>query len=241
MPSLKKLCFLLLVISAAFTTSAQTVADVLARYVAFTGGEKQWKTIRSIVSSGTYNYGGMEFPFTTYSKAPDRYKVVVPFKGKYFAQAFDGKTGWKIDAFKNETTKTILTGSEAKALLNEADVELEPPFINYLQKGHQATLDGRDTVDGTPCFKIQFTRKEGAVETYFFNAATYALMKKQAVSKNPELDSARLDIYYSDYRLVKGLKLPFKTVTKSNGQPILKIIVRKVVLNTPMPDAAFKP
>jgi len=237
---LKRLLLLAFLLPA-IATQAQTAAEVLANYVAFTGGAPRWKAVRTIVSSGTYNYGGMVFPFTTYAKAPDRYKMMVPLKGKYFAQAYDGTKGWKIDAFKGETKKTMLTGSEAKALLNEADVELEPPFVDYEQKGHQAVLQGMDSVNGVPCYKVLFTRKDSTVETCFFDAATYALLKKQAVSKNPELDKATLDIYYTDYRSVNGLKLPFKIITTANGQTILEITVKKITVNTPVPDAAFKP
>src|SRR6476469_436700 len=198
----KKLCIAILFLAGFFSGHAQSANEVVSRYIEFMGGEKRWKNVHTIVSTGTYNYGGMVFPFTTYQKAPNRYKVVVPLHGKYFEQAFDGEKGWKIDAFKNETKKTILTGREAKALLNEADVELELPFINYGAKGHQIILSGKDTVAGMLCYKVQLIRNDSMIETYFFNTTTYALLKKQALSKNPELDKAMLDIYYSDYRFV---------------------------------------
>ena len=113
-----------------FFSKAQTADDIIAKYIDFTGGIQQWKKTKSIISSGTYNYGGMEFPFEAYSKTPDLYMYKVSSNGKYFAQAFNGRQGWKIDGFKDETTKTILNGKEAKAMANEADVELETPFIN---------------------------------------------------------------------------------------------------------------
>jgi hypothetical protein len=160
-------------------TQAQTVDEVLSRYITFTGGEQQWKSVHTIVSSGTYNYGGIEFPFTAYSKEPNLYKFVVPFNGKYYAQAFNGKEGWKIDAFKNETKKTVLTGKPALAMANEADVELESPFINYQQKGCQATLDGTDTIGNTKCFKIKFVGSDGDTATYFFDSTNFALLKKR--------------------------------------------------------------
>src|SRR5688572_19822416 len=139
---LKKLVIFLLIYVYSLNIKAQTVDEVISNYIEFIGGEKQWKTIRTMVTSGIYNYGGIEFPFTAYSKAPNLYKFVVPFNGKYYAQAFDGKQGWKIDAFKNETKKTQLTGKPALAMANEADVELESPFIDYQKKGHQAILEG---------------------------------------------------------------------------------------------------
>src|SRR5438128_638566 len=100
--SRKKSVLFLFVFIFSLNVKAQTADEIISKYITFIGGEPQWKTIKTIVSSGSYNYGGIEFPFTAYSKAPNLYKFIVPFNGKYYAQAFDGKQGWKIDAFKNE-------------------------------------------------------------------------------------------------------------------------------------------
>jgi hypothetical protein len=237
----KKIVFFLLLLDFSFTLNAQSVDEIIAKYIAFTGGEQQWKTIQSTVTSGTYNYGGIEFPFKAYSKAPNLYKYIVSSNGKYFAQAFDGKEGWKIDGFKNETKKTILIGRQALAMANEADVELENPFINYQKKGHQAFLEGRDTIEDKICFKVKFIRNNVDTETYYFNAENFELVKKQSVSKNAELDSSMLDTFYSAYREINGIKIPFKSISKVNGQIILTITVEKVQLNVPIQNSEFKP
>jgi hypothetical protein len=220
---------------------AQKTDEIISKYILFIGGEEKWKAIKTIILSGTYNYGGMEFSFTSYSKAPDLYKYIVPSGGKYFAQAFDGEKGWKIDGFKNESTKTILTGKAARAMANEADVELENPFIEYQKKGNKVTLEGTDSVEGQLCFKLKLVRNDGDTETYFFDAANYNLVKKRAISKNVELDSSVVDIFYSDYRPVEGIKMPFKSVEKVNDQTILTVTVDKVDLNTDIRDSEFKP
>ena len=219
---------------------AQDVDEVISKYISFTGGEQKWRSVQSIVTSGTYNYGGIEFPFTAYSKRPNLYKFIVPFKGKYFAQSFDGKKGWKIDAFKGETKKTYLTGKPAVALANEADVELENPFINYQTKGHKAMLEGKDSVDGQLCFKVILTRKDGETETYYFSGSDYSLVKKMAVSKNAELEKAILETSYSNYQTVQGIKIPYSAVSKVGDQNILTIIIKKVRVNVPLAASLFK-
>src|SRR5688572_9714134 len=117
----KYLIAFLLVFLFPFCLSAQRADDVIKKYVAFIGGKKGWEKVKTLKISGEYNYGGMKFPFTAYAKAPNLYKFVVPFEGKYYAQAFDGKQGWKIDAFKNETSPTLLRGKDALSMANEAD------------------------------------------------------------------------------------------------------------------------
>ncbi len=222
------------------TLRAQNADEILAGYASFAGGTAAWSQVQTIVTKGTYNYGGIEFPFTTYSKAPNLYKFIVPFNGKYFEQAFDGKTGWKIDAFNNETSKTILTGKAARALANEADVELESPLLNYRKKGNTALLLGKDTVAGTLCYNVQLTRKDGTTEIWSFDVATFAPVRKQAPAKNTELDSAMLDTYFSDYRKVGKIQVPYQVASKINGQTILSISLSEVQLNQPVANSAFK-
>src|SRR5262249_36960107 len=140
---------------------------IISKYVQFIGGEQKWASVKTIVTSGTYDYGGIVFPFKSYSKAPSLYKYIVTSNGKSFMQAFDGNEGWKIDGFKNETQKKILTGKSAAAMANEADVELESPLINYRKKGNSAILEGQDSVGNQACFKIRFIRNTGDTERYF--------------------------------------------------------------------------
>lgn len=222
-------------------SNAQTADQVIKKYVKFIGGKKAWKNASTVTTSGEYDYGGIVFPFNTYAKAPEQYKFVVPLGGKHYAQAFDGTKGWKIDAFKNETVPTLLTGKAALAMANESDVELETPFVDYRQKGHQAVLVGKDSVQGKWYFNIKFTRKNGEIENYFFNEQTFALVIKTAPAKNVELGGTLLNITYSDYRDVEGIKIPFKTVCESNGQMILTITITMAAVNTPIDNKIFQP
>jgi hypothetical protein len=219
---------------------AQTADEVINKYIEFIGGEKQWKTIKTMIASGVYNYGGVEFPFKAYSKAPDHYKFVVTFNGKYYAQSFDGQAGWKIDVFNGETAPTVLKGKAAIAMANEADVELENVFINYKDKGHQLTLEGKDSAAGRYCNKIKLIRKSGDTETYFFDEKTSELVLKNAAAKNPELGGATLNILYSDYRNIDGIKIPFKTVAKTVDQTLLTITVAKAESNQVIADSEFQ-
>src|SRR6478736_4951308 len=232
--------FFVCIIFLTSTLQAQTADQIISGYVKYIGGEKNWSKIKTITTSGEYNYGGAAFPFTTTAKAPNRYKFVVPFNGKYYAQAFDGTTGWKIDAFKDETQPTSLSGKQALAMANEADVELEDPMINYQAKGHQASLEGKETIENTECFKIKFTRKNGDIETWYFDTNSHALVMKNAVSKNVEMEGALLNTYYSDYKKVEGIKIPLKAVSKSNGQTILTITIDKLELNKPVSENEFQ-
>lgn len=237
----KKIVLLLLIVVPGRMLMAQTADEIISKYIGFTGGAEKWKKIKTVNSKGTYNYGGVEFPFESWAKAPDLYKYTVTFKGKSFEQAFDGKEGWRIDGFKKETKKTIVKDKAARAMANESDVELQSPFIDYKKKEHTISLEGKDSVNGILCYKIKLVRKNGDEETYFFNTENYELLKKQAIAKNTELNNSPLDIYYTDYKKVNGLVLPFKITCKADGQTVLDITVKDVKFNIPLRDDLFKP
>lgn len=221
--------------------NSQTADEVINKYIEFIGGVQKWKVVKTITTTGIYNYGGMEFPYKAYSKAPDRYKYVVTSNGKSFTQAYDGKIGWRIDGFKNETKKLILKNKQATALANEADVELESPFINYRQKGHSVALLGLDTANNRQCYKIRMVKKDGDTVTYFFDNKDFSLVKKQAISKNSEMDRALMDVIYSNYNETAGIKIPYRIAYSSDGQKILTITVESLKLNLPMAESMFKP
>ena len=236
----KYLAFLIFTFILPYYLPAQQADDVVKKYVAYIGGEKNWKKTKTLTTSGKYNYGGMEFPFTAYAKAPNRYKFIVPLEGKYYAQAFDGEKGWKIDAFKNETSPTMLSGKDAYSMANEADVELEDVFVDYKRKGHTAVVERKDTINGKNCIGIKLTRRSGDIQTYFFDEVTGALLMKIAASKNAELQGSLLTTLYSDYRDVDGIKIPFKSVSSFNDQLILEITVDKAEVNAAIDDKEFR-
>lgn len=228
-------CLMLLAVQ----VNAQNANAIIEGYVNFIGGKSAWTNVKSIITSGEYNYGGL--PFTTYSKAPDLYKLIVPLNGRYYEQAFDGRKGWKIDAFKNETKVTPLTGMDAKSLANEADVELQSPLIDYAMKGHKATFLLKDTLDGRSCDVVRLVRKDGTSEDYYFDEQTHELAAKTASAKNSELKKALLKILYSDYRDVNGVKIPYKTICTSEEQTILTITLAEVKINSPIDNKEFRP
>jgi len=220
---------------------SQTADDVINSYIKFIGGEKNWKAVQTLTISGVYNYVGVSFPFISYSKRPNLYKYIVTANDKSFIQAFDGKQGWRIDGFKDEKDKTILKDRQATAMANEADVELESPFINYREKGNKVQLEGMDTSVSHGAYKIKLTHKNGNTETYFFNSKDFSLVKKLAISTNDEMDKAILDVEYSNYKVIGNIKAPHNISHTTNGQPVLKITIGHIELNTPINNSIFNP
>lgn len=235
-----RIILLFLFLSISIVSQSQTADEIIHGYLENIGGEAKWKKVKSLITKGEYDYGGIVFPFTTYAKSPNLYKFVVPFEGKFYAQGYDGTAGWKIDAFKNETTPTLLEGRPAVAMANEADVELENSLINYEAKGHQITFAGTDTVAGKIYYKISILKSDDQNESYFFDTIDYSLQLKNTYAKNVELESAELTTYFSEYRYFHGLRIACKQVSKIGDQTILAVTIKEVVINPKIKDEEFK-
>ena len=66
------------------------------------------------------------------------------------------------------------------------------------------------------------------------------MVKKEAVSKNEEMENKLLDIFYSDYRDMNGIKIPSLLTCKSGEQTVLTITIQKIEMNVPIPDTDFQ-
>jgi hypothetical protein len=219
---------------------AQTTEMITGKYIEFIGGEKNWTKVKTMITSGEYDYGGISFPFKTYAMAPNRYKFIVESNGKYYAQGFDGVKGWKIDVFKNETAPTILNGPEATSMANESSVELMDVIVRSKINGLKTAYSGTDSVRSHFCHRITLV-ENGMTDTLFFDTKSYELVMKKTLSKNAELQKAPLKIYYSDYRDIGGIKIPFKTICESNEQVILIITLNRATLDVPIEANEFQP
>lgn len=78
-------------------------------------------------------------------------------------------------------------------MANEADVELESPFIDYKEKAMWQHLKERILLVTFCAYKIKLISSSNDTATYFFSTNDFSLLKKQAVSKNAELDNNLLD------------------------------------------------
>jgi len=237
MQQLTKLIGIFLV--TALSGQAQTTSEVARRVVDSTGGASRWQKLKTLKTAGEYVYGGLTFPFRTFAKAPDRYRLEVPFKGKQYTQVLDGKRGWRLDGFKDETKPELLSGTKARALANEADPELQPALLDYRKKGHRLSLEADSTVDGRPCFRLKLRKKGGAVETYFVDKQSFLPLMKVARAKNPELDGDLLRTHLSEYRNVGGIKIPFSQESKIGEQTVLKITLDEAEVNYPVANSMF--
>lgn len=234
----------LFLISAAFPslTSAQTVpataADLVRKALDARGGEARIKSIQDQRVTGTISFGpNLEGPFFVELKRPGKLHMEVVIQGQTILRIYDGLGGWLVNPFAGDKGPQPMSGNDLKNIAEESD--LDGPLVDYQKKGNKIELLGKDLVDGKPAVKLELATSAGDVRHYYFDPATFLLLKWEGVRKSEDQEMP-VESLFSDYRDVNGLKFPFKVDTNSPGSNRTQsLAIEKIELNVQIDDAHF--
>jgi hypothetical protein len=220
-----------------FAARAQTVDEVIAKNIQAHGGLDKVKSVRSIRTSAKFSQGSFRAQFRQENKRPDKVREEFIIQGLAQVQAYDGKTGWQISPFGGRKDPELLSQDDLKALVVDAD--MDGPLVEYKEKGHKAELVGHDTVEGTDCFKIKLSMKNGDVRYYYLDADSFLELKVE-VQTTIRGALQESELYYGDYEQVNGISYPFAVEQAQKGSASrAQISVEKIEQNVPLEDAHF--
>ena len=216
---------------------AQTVDEVIAKNIQAHGGLEKIKAVQSIRTIGKFSQGSFRAGFLQDNKRPGKVREEAIIQGLAQVQAYDGKTGWQISPFGGRKDAELLSHDDLKGLMIDADID--GPLVEYQEKGHKAELVGHDSVEGTDCYKVKLTLKNGDLRYYFLDADSFLEIKMENQS-NIRGAVQFTENYYGDYEQVNGLYFPFAFEGGEKGNPArTKYTVEKIEVNVPLEDALF--
>ena len=219
------------------SSRAQTLDEIIAKNIQAHGGMEKLKSVKTIRTTGKLNQGSFRAAFLQENKRPGMVREEAIIQGLAQIQAYDGKTGWQVSPFGGRKDAELLSQDDLKGLTIDAD--LDGPLVDYKEKGHQAELLGHDSVEGTDCFKIKLSLKNGDVRYYFLDADSFLEIKMENQS-NIRGAVQFTENFYGDYEQVDGLFVPFAFENGEKGNPVrTKYTVEKVEVNVPLDDALF--
>jgi len=217
--------------------AAQTVDEVIAKNIQAHGGMEKLKALQTLRISGKFSQGTFQANFLQENKRPGSVREEAIIQGLAQIQAYDGKTGWQISPFGGRKDPELMSQDDVKSL--QIDADIEGPLVDYKQKGHKAELVGQDSVEGTDCFKVKLTLKNGDVRYYFLDADSFLeiKMENQSTIRGAVVFTEN---YYGDYEQGERSLLPFAFENGEKGNPVrTKYTVEKLEVNIPLDDALF--
>lgn len=218
-------------------TRAQTVDEVIAKNVQAHGGLEKLKNVHSLRTTAKFSQGSFRAEFRQENKRPEKVREEFIIQGMAQIQAYDGKTGWQISPFGGRKDPDLMSQDDMKSLIVDADID--GPLVNYKEKGHKAELVGHDSMEGTDCYKIKLSMKNGDVRYYYLDADSYLELKLeiQTTIRGALQES---EMYYGDYEQVNGIYYAFAVEQAQKGSSSrAQFSVEKIEQNVNLEDAHF--
>lgn len=241
---MKKILILIVAVTLAVTASyAQTVDDVINKFIAANGGQQKLDSITTLQYVQTMKLttpmGNMDLPVENFVEKNklNRKQTSSPMGGSGFTLILDTVGYMYIPAnpFMDESAsglrKMEAKNLEATKYLLEAE-GFFPELVNYKAKGTNAELLPNEKVNKKDCYKVKLTLKNGGEMVYFIDAVTNLVARKTmkgamaiqgsglgsmmgGADKSNKADKFEITTDYKEYKDMNGLKVPFKTVTKT--------------------------
>jgi Outer membrane lipoprotein-sorting protein len=216
---------------------AQTVDEIIAKNIQARGGLEKLQAIKTLRVTSKFSQGSFRAVYVGENKRQDKVREELIIQGMAQVQAYDGQIAWQINPFGGRKDPELMSQDDTRALLLDAD--LEGPLVNYKQKGHAAELIGHDSFEGTDCYKIKLTYKNGDVRYYYLDADSYLEIKFETQSKVRGAIQFN-DTLLGDYEQVEGVYFPFSIETAETGtDDWTRYTVEKIEPNVPLEDSLF--
>jgi outer membrane lipoprotein-sorting protein len=256
-----------------------SAADIVDKNVAARGGLQAWRAVQTISLSGKLGAGGnqraalpvptpggrksgqrampatprsieeVQLPFVMELARPGKMRFELEFNGQTAIQVFDGASGWKLRPFLGRRVVEPYTTDEMKAASMQADVD--GPLVDYAAKGTLIELDGMEKVEDRETYKVKLTMKNRGAIHVWIDAQTFLEAKIEGQPRRLDGADHAVEVYFRDYRPVKGLQIPFVLETrvlqvgktalgfKDLPVPPEKVMIDKVVVNPKLDESRF--
>lgn len=212
---------------------AQTVDEVLEKHIAAMGGKEKLATLNSVRMEGSLTVQGTDVTVVTTKlhmvglraditvMGTQNYQISTPNGGQVFMPVFGQASPSEMPADQLKSSQTQL--------------DLHGNFVNYKEKGTKVELMGKETVDGTECYKLKVTFKNGNITDYFIDTKSNRLYK---TSTKGNANGQEVDVFtvFSNYKQdANGYWFPYTSVN-NRGETNFD----KIETNIKVDEAIFK-
>ena len=219
-------------LSVAFGQENPSGDKIVESYLQALGGQKALAAIQDRTSKGSFTVFGMTGTLLAHEKVPNKSHQLIDMGMAKVETWFDGTQGYRINPTKGDGPFTAEEIAQAK---NNFAIS---PFLTYKDRGVKLRYVKKEKVGASDADVVEATDAEGKVITYYFDAANHYLVKM--VAPVPDSDGGgSLELEFSDYRDVSGVKFPCKTVGTTTAL-IFETVVDSIEVNTGLADTVFQ-
>jgi hypothetical protein len=236
--------FLSFALFAATAVQAQTVDEIVARYVSALGGKEKLQSIKSVYQEGVaVMQNGTEIDSKSWKVQGKLYRTEISFGMGSVVVIITPSGGWSSNPRSGGEFKEM-TADQVKKL--QWQLDCTSPLVDYAAKGNKVELTGSDTVNGNECYKLRLTFPSGEYITYAIDKKTgYELRESRKTGSalgggaggGGRNADAEFKIEFSDYQKTPdGYMFPFTIVAGGFGA---KTSIEKLEVNKPVDVATL--
>lgn len=222
----------LLVLMISQSAAAQNSDTVINRYINALGGREKLEQVKDRITYLSGVVEGTKVTVTIYQKAPNFFRQDISSKNINQMLYYNGEKGILVsDAGNTELTGQTLKDLQLDAYLN--------PVLDLKAKGVSVNYAGTEEILGKKAEKLELSTDSTRRWTEYYDNAT-GLKLRQAKTIESSTGSFDQITDFDDYRVVEGIKYPFK-LTQSIGKQKIIMEVKLIKVNTAIEDSIFNP
>lgn len=216
----------MVVSSARAEAQMPTVQQVYDKFATAVGGRDAWAKVTGRTEKGTADitFANISGSYERYAGAPNKMRMIIDLTMAKIDQGFDGEKGWADQGGGPQRMPAELEKNAAEAALVGATF-LDP--TRYAK----SSVDGKETVDGTECYKLSITTKGGQDITEYFDVATG--LRTMSVSKS---SMGETKTHFQNWKDFEGKKIATKVIQST---PQGDVIINTASVTFGAPDAAM--
>jgi hypothetical protein len=221
---------------------AQTVDQIIAKYLAARGGAKKIRAVQSLRLTGHLSFGpGAEGPFTVEFKRPTKMHMEIHLGSQLITRICDGQSGWFRASAGESGDARPMSAEETRNATLEMEEAFGGPLPDYKAKGIKVELAGQERAGESDTWKLQVTYPDGTLDSYFIDMKTHLPVKWEGQRK-ANGQPVVYESWFRSYLTVEGLKFANFIESGVKGDPKgpgQKLTIEKIELNVPLDDALF--
>ncbi len=208
--------------------TAQIVWD---KYLQARGGREKLENVHSLIKVEEEHMGPMLSKSTSKMKSPNKMLIIREMQGRKMLIKFNGEQGY----MEKMGSKQMIPPAEVAKMKARNGI-----FGDILHtENMEMSLEGIEPVNGKDTYKVK-TVQNGEEKYFYFDKATGLLLKEEEKAINPQDGKEMIiPVYYSDYRDVDGIKIPFKKSSVMMGQEVQGEI-KEIQINPVIDDSEFE-
>jgi outer membrane lipoprotein-sorting protein len=220
---------------AVFAAPGKTESDILRIHREALGGSAAIASLRAMRVEGVTKLEAGEVEFTLWAARPAKLRLESRVGGQTMVQSYDGVTAaW---GMPKGGAPALLSPGEAREFIAGAD--FDGPLVDPAAKGFAVTYAGEEEVEGRQCLHLMLAARDLELIELYVDAETYMVLKR--IAARPEVpDAAKLETFFSDYRPVAGVMMPFRVTMFEGDRMVTDTRIERITPLAALPGSLFE-